>query len=44
MRFPQCNILEFGVSMKLVRLIKMCLDETYSKVRAGKSLCECIAI
>jgi hypothetical protein len=27
------NILkEFGVPMKLVRLIKMCLNETYSKV------------
>jgi hypothetical protein len=28
-----CNILvEFGVPMKLVRLIKFCLNETYSKV------------
>jgi hypothetical protein len=26
-------LIEFGVSMKLVRLIKMCLTETYSKVR-----------
>jgi hypothetical protein len=34
-----CNILtEFGVPMKLVRLIKMCLNETYSKVRIGKHL------
>jgi hypothetical protein len=33
------NILtEFGVPMKLVRLIKMCLNETYSKVRLGKHL------
>jgi hypothetical protein len=33
------NILtEFGVPMKLVRLIKMCLHETYSKVRIGKNL------
>jgi hypothetical protein len=33
------NILvEFGVPMKLVRLIKMCLNETYSKVRIGKHL------
>jgi hypothetical protein len=30
--------MEFGVSMKLVRLIKMCLNETYSKVRIGKHL------
>jgi hypothetical protein len=30
--------IEFGVSMKLVRLIKMCLNETYNKVRIGKHL------
>jgi hypothetical protein len=28
-------LIQFGVSMKLVRLIKMCLNETYSKVRIG---------
>jgi hypothetical protein len=27
---------EFGAIMKLVRLIKMCLNETYSKVCIGK--------
>jgi hypothetical protein len=32
--------LEFGVPMKLVSLIKMCLNETYSKVRIGKHLSE----
>jgi hypothetical protein len=33
------NILvEFVVPMKLVRLIKMCLNETCSKVRIGKHL------
>ena len=33
------NILtEFGVPQKLVRLIKMCLTETYSRVRVGKNL------
>jgi hypothetical protein len=34
------NILtEFGISMKLVRLIKMCLNETsYGKVHIGKHL------
>jgi hypothetical protein len=26
-------LIEFGVPMKLVRLIKMCLNETYNKVR-----------
>jgi hypothetical protein len=31
-------LIEFGVPMKLVRLIKMCLNETYSKVRIGKHL------
>jgi hypothetical protein len=29
-------LIEFGVPMKLVRLIKMCLNETYSKVHIGK--------
>jgi hypothetical protein len=34
-----CKILiEFGVPMKLVRLIRMCSYETYSKVRIGKHL------
>jgi hypothetical protein len=28
-------LIEFGVSMKLSRLIKMCLNKTYSKVRIG---------
>jgi hypothetical protein len=31
-------LIEFGVPMKLVRLIKMCLNETYIKVRIGKHL------
>jgi hypothetical protein len=29
-------LIEFGVHMKLVRLIKMCLNETCSKVHIGK--------
>jgi len=34
-----CNILiQFVIPMKLVKLIKMCLTETYSRVRAGKNL------
>jgi hypothetical protein len=33
------NILtEFGITMKLIRLAKMCLNETYSRVRVGKHL------
>ena len=31
-------IIEFGIPMKLVRLIKMSLTETYSTVRVGKNL------
>jgi hypothetical protein len=31
-------LIEFGVSMKLVRLIKVFLNEPYSKVRIGKHL------
>jgi hypothetical protein len=33
------NILnEFGIPKKLVGLIKMCLNETYCRVRIGKNL------
>jgi hypothetical protein len=39
------NILtEFGIPMKLVRLIKMCLNETHSKVRIGKHLSDSFPI
>jgi hypothetical protein len=31
-------LIEFGVLMKLVRLIKLCLNETYNKVRISKYL------
>jgi hypothetical protein len=31
-------MIEFGVTMKQVRVIKMCLNETYSNVRIGKYL------
>ena len=31
-------ITEFGIPMKLVRLIKMRLNETYSRVRVSKNL------
>jgi hypothetical protein len=31
-------LLEFGIPKKLVRLIKMCLNETFSKVHVGKLL------
>jgi len=29
-------VIAFGVHVELVRLIKMCLTETYSRVRVGK--------
>ena len=37
-------LIEFGISMRLVRLIKMCLAETYSRVRVGKNLSDMFPI
>ena len=37
-------LIEFGVPQKLVRLIKMCLTETYSRVRVGKNLSDMLPI
>jgi hypothetical protein len=37
-------LLEFGMPKKLVRLIKMRLNETYSKVRTGKLLSDTFPI
>ena len=31
-------LIEFGIPKKLVRVIKMCLTETYSRVQVGKNL------
>jgi hypothetical protein len=31
-------LIKFGMPLKLVRLIKMCLKEAYSKVRVGGNL------
>ena len=31
-------LIEFSIPMKLVRIIKVCLTETYSRVRVGKKL------
>jgi hypothetical protein len=33
-------LIEFGIPLKVVRLIQMCLNETYSRVRVGKHLCD----
>jgi len=32
----------FGISMNLVKLIKMCLSEDYNRVRIGKNLSDII--
>ena len=37
-------LIEFGVPMKLVRLIKICLNETSSRVRIGKHLSDTFPI
>jgi len=40
-----CNILiEFGIPMKLVRLINVCLTEMYSRVWVGKILSDIFPI
>jgi len=31
-------VIDFGIHMKLVRLIKLCLHETYKRVWVGKHL------
>ena len=36
--------IKFGIPMKLVRLIKMCLNEIYSSVREGKNLSDMFLI
>jgi hypothetical protein len=37
-------LIDFGIPMKLVRLIKMCLNETYSKACIGKHLSDSFPI
>jgi hypothetical protein len=37
-------LIDFGVPIMLVRLIKMCSNETYSKVRIGKHLSDSFPI
>ena len=37
-------LIEFGIPMKLVRLINMCATETYSRVRVGKNLSDLFPI
>jgi len=37
-------LIEFDVAMKLVRLIKMCLNETYSRFQVGKHVSDMFPI
>ena len=37
-------IIEYGIPIKLVRLIKMYLIETYSRIRVGKNLSDMFPI
>ena len=37
-------LIEFGIAMKVVRLIKMCLTEKYSRVQVGKNLSDMLPI
>ena len=37
-------LIEFGIPMKLISLIKMCLNETFSRVQVGKLLCDVFTI
>jgi hypothetical protein len=37
-------LIEFGVTMKLVRLIKMCFNKMYSNVPTGKRMSETFPI
>jgi len=37
-------LIEFGIPLKLVRLIKLCVTEKYSRVRVGKNLSDVFSI
>jgi hypothetical protein len=37
-------LIEFSIPMQLARLIKMCLNENYSRGRVGKHLCHIFPI
>ena len=37
-------LIEFGIPMTLVRLIKICLNEAYSRVHGGKHLSDMFPI
>jgi hypothetical protein len=37
-------LIEFGIPMKLVRLVQICLNETYSRVWVGKHLSDTFTV
>jgi hypothetical protein len=37
-------LIEFGIPLKLVRLIKVCPNENYSRVQVGRHLCDSFPI
>jgi hypothetical protein len=37
-------LIDFGIPMKLVMLIKMCLNETYTRVQVGRHLSDIFSI
>ena len=37
-------LIEFGIPMKMIRLAKICMTETYSRVRVGKNLSDMFRI
>jgi hypothetical protein len=38
------TLIEFGILMELARLVKLCLNEIYSRVRVGKNLSDIFPI
>jgi len=43
-KFLYSILIEFGIPMKVIRLIKMYLNETYSRVCAGKVCLTCFLL
>ena len=39
-----CVWIEFGIPKRLIRLIKVCLTETYNRVQVGKNLSDMFPI
>ena len=37
-------LIQFAIHIKLLRLIKMCLTEMYSRVRVGKNFLTCFLL